>query len=538
MHFLPIAERELRVASRRPRTYRSRVVGAAVALVFGGYLFWVWSRLSGMGGAGRPMFAIVVQSAFLYCLFAGVGSTADCLSCEKREGTMGFLFLTQLRGYDIVSGKLLASSLLIVYGILATVPVFSICLIVGGVQWGEFGRVVLALLNTLYFSLAIGMLVSACCRHERRASQIASGIVALFGFALPGLGEYLRLKTSAVELGLFLKALSPSETIAWSTIPTSSVKYFWWSLLIVHVLAWAALGLACFILPRSWQERARASQPLFRLERWRRFWLGNSNRRLTLRFRLLKKNPFLWLAARATLVPAETWILLGSITVIATLAGWLYRAIIPIPVLCVMAVIALHSVLKMQICSAACERLAEDKHNGTLEVLLATPLTVREIVWGQWLALTRFFTIPIVTVVLLDGVMLLLIIGSDHSDVFPEPKAPAYFFVAGILTLLADAVALGWLGMWQALATRHTQQARSYALFYILVVPWIVFIFLISLEAFSTGPNSPTWRANLGLWFWMGIVNSLAFSLVARAKLYSRFRLMATQRFLSTKPVY
>jgi hypothetical protein len=127
--------------------------------------------------------------------------------------------------------------------------------------------------------------------------------------------------------------------------------------------------------------------------------------------------------------------------------------------------------------------------------------------------------------------MLLLIMGTDHSDMFPEPKAPVYFFAAGILTLLADAIALGWLGMWQALATRHTQQARSYALFYILVLPWMIFILLISLEAFSTGPNSPTWRANLGLWFWMGIVNSLVFSLVARARLYSRFRLMATQRY-------
>ena len=28
--------------------------------------------------------------------------TADCLSEEKREGTLGLLFLTDLRGYDIV----------------------------------------------------------------------------------------------------------------------------------------------------------------------------------------------------------------------------------------------------------------------------------------------------------------------------------------------------------------------------------------------------------------------------------------------------
>ena len=48
-------------------------------------------------------------SAVFYCLLSGVWFTADCLSEEKREGTLGLLFLTDLKGYDVVFGKLVAT---------------------------------------------------------------------------------------------------------------------------------------------------------------------------------------------------------------------------------------------------------------------------------------------------------------------------------------------------------------------------------------------------------------------------------------------
>src|SRR5437763_971733 len=104
MQFLPIARRELRVASRRPRTYRVRVWAALLTLACAAYAGWIFSRASGASGSGRSVLTMVVRLAFMYCLFAGVGNTADCLSSEKREGTLGLLFLTPLRGYDIVVG--------------------------------------------------------------------------------------------------------------------------------------------------------------------------------------------------------------------------------------------------------------------------------------------------------------------------------------------------------------------------------------------------------------------------------------------------
>ena len=45
-----------------------------------------------------------------YCLLEGTRLAADCRGEEKREGTLGLLFLTDLQGYDVVLGKYLATS--------------------------------------------------------------------------------------------------------------------------------------------------------------------------------------------------------------------------------------------------------------------------------------------------------------------------------------------------------------------------------------------------------------------------------------------
>src|SRR5262249_31132580 len=91
--------------------------------------------------------------------------TSDCLSEEKREGTLGLLFLTDLRGYDVVFGKLLASSLRAVFGLLAIFPVIALTLLMGGVSVGEFWRMMLLLVNTLFFSLATGVFISSISRE-------------------------------------------------------------------------------------------------------------------------------------------------------------------------------------------------------------------------------------------------------------------------------------------------------------------------------------------------------------------------------------
>src|SRR5262249_31211525 len=121
MTFLPIVERELRVATRRRATYWNRSVAALLATVIA---FWMLMGYSSLGPAllGATLFSVLSKLAFLGCLFPGVFLTADCLSAEKRDGTLGLLFLTDLRGYDVVLGKLIITSLNAFYAFFAVFP--------------------------------------------------------------------------------------------------------------------------------------------------------------------------------------------------------------------------------------------------------------------------------------------------------------------------------------------------------------------------------------------------------------------------------
>src|SRR5438876_918936 len=152
MSFLPIVNRELRAASRRKATYRIRWWTATLAIAASCcWLIFVWI-LSGRGNLGHTLFTILTGYTFALCLLAGVFLTADSLSEEKREGTLGLLFLTDLKGYDIVLGKFAAKSLNAFYALLALLPLTGLPLLVGGVTGAEFWRMMLALINALFVS--------------------------------------------------------------------------------------------------------------------------------------------------------------------------------------------------------------------------------------------------------------------------------------------------------------------------------------------------------------------------------------------------
>src|SRR5437762_4252152 len=160
MTFLPIVERELRVASRRPPTYWRRSLSALVTIAI---CIWVWLTF-GTGALeherAQALFYTISGLAFAYSLVAGAGLTADALSEEKREGTLGLLFLTDLKGYDVVLGKLTATSVSAFYGLLAMLPVLAVPLLLGGVTNAEFWRVALVLVNSFLLSLAVGLVGS------------------------------------------------------------------------------------------------------------------------------------------------------------------------------------------------------------------------------------------------------------------------------------------------------------------------------------------------------------------------------------------
>src|SRR4051794_20548631 len=132
MTFLPIVEREMRVNARKARMYWGRSLLVLAAIVVGGFVYMAnWKAPA--WEFGKDLFMVLAVLSFLYCLAAGTRSTSDCLSEEKREGTLGLLFLTDLKGYDVVLGKVAATSLRGFYSLLAIFPILALPLLTGGV---------------------------------------------------------------------------------------------------------------------------------------------------------------------------------------------------------------------------------------------------------------------------------------------------------------------------------------------------------------------------------------------------------------------
>src|SRR4051812_37342544 len=127
MIVLPIAERELRVAARRKATYRNRFWTVfAAGCIFGGIMLSFEANYTAPAQRGTTLFQSFSLLCFVYCLLIGARTTADCISEEKREGTLGLLFLTDLGGADVVFGKMVASALNAFYGLLAILPMLGL----------------------------------------------------------------------------------------------------------------------------------------------------------------------------------------------------------------------------------------------------------------------------------------------------------------------------------------------------------------------------------------------------------------------------
>jgi hypothetical protein len=97
MRLFPIVGRELKVASRQRSLYMGRTLFALAAIFISGmFMFFMQSASPSM--MGMSLFYTLSSFAFFYCAMTGIWITSDCVSEEKREGTLGLLFLTDLRG--------------------------------------------------------------------------------------------------------------------------------------------------------------------------------------------------------------------------------------------------------------------------------------------------------------------------------------------------------------------------------------------------------------------------------------------------------
>ncbi len=535
MTFLPIVARELRVAARRRSTYYLRAAAGLVVLAALTWLF-IMMRQDPPQQLANVLFGVLTGGAFLYALLSGVRSTADCLSQEKREGTFGLLFLTDLKGYDVVLGKLVSNSVRAFYSLLAILPMLALPLLIGGVAPAEFGRMAVVAVNALFFSLALGICVSAMSRSGQRAVLATLGLVLVIAGALPAIAALLAYfgKAPQPPLGLLLPSPGFGYYMAFDANYKTNPNAFWISMAIVHGLGWLALALASVVAPRSWQDRPAGARRIRWREGLKRWSYGPPAERALFRRQLLDINAFYWLAARVRTKPAYVW---GLLALIAGIWAWGLakngREWLNVSLYGLTA-LGVNFWLRCWLASEAVAALAEERRTGSIELLLSTPLKVREILRGERLALMRQFFGPVCAVLVVECLFTWGSMTDEEIDRSSRPVVLLGWF-ALMATLIADMVALYWVGMWQALSARASGQAVSATLARILVFPWVLIglalVALVILGMLGFGLPDFFFGHFIALWAVAGLAADLGFGISSRKKLLTQFRLAAQQRF-------
>ncbi|MBL9126212.1 MAG: hypothetical protein JNL97_01135 [Verrucomicrobiales bacterium] len=463
---LPIVERELRIAARGKAVYRWRIALVGAGLGVMALMTWIMAT----GGTsqseqGRSLFLTLLAVSSTYAFLASVTVTADSVSREKRDGTLGLLFLTDLRGRHIILGKLAASSLNTVYGLLGLLPLLAIPILMGGVSVNAGVSSALAVLNLMFLSLALGIFVSTLSWDERRSTfaAIVSGLAVLIGpFALGGL--WVLLLGRGPIWSVILSGMSPLFPLVSWTQNFTGVRAFppYLDLLPSHALGWVLLLAAGSLAERSWQSKGGGTTK--RTVDERLFVPKDPVSKARHRRRMLEAHPLVWLLERH---PGKRFYADGLVLAILVIWYWGYRSYGtemfggPSWFLVVPLAFLLHLIFASWVVAESSMRLLEDRRSGALELLLCTPLTDRDVIDGHRLALRRLFLRPIAILVLAE--VYVAFTGFGGGDEIAEANGRT-MMLSMALAVLADTHALSWIALRLAIALPTVNRVGAYAL--------------------------------------------------------------------------
>jgi ABC-type transport system involved in multi-copper enzyme maturation permease subunit len=391
MTVLPVIERELRASARQPFTYYLRVLGVT-ALLLAGVLFGLERGFE--QGFGRQLFGALHGALFGAIWLLVPMLTADCISRERREGTLGLLFLTPLKGTDVVVAKGLAQGLRAVTLGLAVLPVLTIPFLLGGVSWAEAVLAVVMNANAMCWALAAGLLASAWSKAWLRALLLSAILAGAFFLVFAtGTGWIL---VQIVRMAQFGQAPTDwDQVMAIGFALLTNMGGHWsdfirWApagLLILTIAQTALISMIALVIAllaagaktrRSWQE-----EPPSRRQVWlqRTFctpvlWLSFFRRWMRWK---LERNPIGWLEQRTWSGRLVTWgwfaVLISIYSMVFTDRHFLEGAN------------GLHEgiawLLAGSMAMSAAGSFRRERETGVLELLLVSPLGENRIIAGR-----------------------------------------------------------------------------------------------------------------------------------------------------------
>lgn len=268
----PIFDKELRVSSRRRRSYSLRFFYVVVLMFF---VAAVWLSVvdvrgnatvqqSRMAEAGARIITRIVLFQFIAVQILAVIMLSNAISDEIYHRTLGLLMTTPINSLQVVLGKVVSRLLQLVLLLAITLPVLAIVRVLGGVSWGYLLSSLCLTLTAAVFAGSLSLLLSIKNRRTYAVILQTLFLLAAFYFILPmtigawwgrGMGgmpsivplSMIRsLQSSSLVIGLI--HINPVAGISLTTtqvlMPAMQVLPYYWPLQCIVMLGLSALVLA------------------------------------------------------------------------------------------------------------------------------------------------------------------------------------------------------------------------------------------------------------------------------------------------------
>jgi ABC-type transport system involved in multi-copper enzyme maturation permease subunit len=462
----PVFAYEWLTTARRWQVYAARSLFVA-ALLAGLIVVW-WGFVAGqtlattraLAAVGQAVYAAVVGTQLALVMMAAPAATAGAICLDKARGTLTHLLVTDLSDAEIVLGKL-AARLVPVLGLVGcALPVMALSTLLGGIDPVALAGAFLVTLGVAVLGCTLALTFSVWASKTHEVLLATYAVWAVWLLIAPTWWTFSTGPGWLEGIDPFWLALAPS----WRSGDVDLGARFAFlaaMLALSAVLAGVAILRLRAVAARQDGRRHRRGRGL-RVGRIRKWWPGPT----------LDGNPVLWREwhrQRPSRWGRIVWRLYAVVSVIFTaLSIWEIVRTPPFNSELPLFVVGFEVSIGLLLLSVtAATTLAEERVRGSLDILLATPLSSRSIVWGKWWG--TFRSVPAL------AVLPALIVGAAVVCYHGHWEAPV--LLVGLV--LAYGAALASLGL--ALATWIPRLGRAVAAtvtIYVAVTVGVFFLFM------------------------------------------------------------
>jgi ABC-type transport system involved in multi-copper enzyme maturation permease subunit len=406
----PIFDKELRVSSRRKRNYFLRF---AYVWLLTGFIAFVWFvtvkiggsnsvtyQVSRMSETGKHITTTIVWFQFIVIQLIAIVMLSTAISDEIHHRTLGLLMTTPISSLQIVIGKLFSKLLQLVLLLAISMPLLAVIRVMGGVPWDYVVSSLCITLTATIFAGSVSLAFSITNRHSH--SVIVRTVLICFLFYIGPLAVVQLLQFAyqlriVAEKSLFY--VNPFIALGLGTqymfTPASAVPVVSWPLHCAIMLGLSALLLvfSAFCIRRVGLRQATGQAGIFSSRRERRavnekLKTGKVLYTAPRRIRPVKGPPIIWkevisLWIKNFRIGTIITTILAVLILVAAYGYCAYTDLLGHEETHIVFIIIYFFFGLFRTATSAATSITSEKEAQTWPILLTTPLTEKQVVFGK-----------------------------------------------------------------------------------------------------------------------------------------------------------